>query len=275
MKHAVLLCFLLSAGIAAAQVPLDCAIVPGWQQSGTARHYIADNLYEYMDGNAEAYLLYGFVSMQGITCKLGANTLVIDRSEMEDADLAFGMFAANADPNQPIAKFGMGGQLQPRRASFAKGKYYVEIAASPETDHTAELQAFITAIEQHIEGRSAPPEPLGWFPTDSLASARLVPESVLGLRQLKRGFVAKYAHGQAFIVPEVSPAVATQTLNSLRSRFAESSPAQIGDEGLQTKTQYLEGLCIFRKGRYIAGYANLPEPKDAVAQARTLAARIP
>lgn len=275
MKYALLLAVILSAVIAAAQTPLNCGLVPGWQQSGTVRHYTSDHLYEYMDGNAESYLLYGFVSMQGITCKSGANTLVIDLSEMEDSDLAFGIFAANADPNQPITKLGMGGQVLPRRASFAKGRYYVEIAASPETDHTAELHAYIAAIEHGIEGRSAPPEPLEWFPTESLASARLVPESVLGLRQLKRGFVAKYAQGQAFIVPEVSPAVATQTLNSLRSRFAESSPAQIGDEGLQTKTQYLEGLCIFRKGRYIAGYANLPQPKDAVAEAQKLAARIP
>ena len=275
MKHAVLFLFLLSAVTAAAQAPLNCGLVPGWQQFGTARHYTADDLYEYMDGNAEGYLLYGFVSMQGITCKSGADTLVIDLSEMEGTDLAFGMFAANADPNQPIAKLGMGGQVLPRRASFAKGEYYVEIAASPGTDHSAELQAFASAIELRIEGRSAPPEPLEWFPTESLAFARLVPESVLGLRQLKRGFVAKYAQGQAFIVPEVSPEIATQTLNSLRVRFSESSPAQIGDEGIQTRTQYFEGLCVFRKGRYIAGFANLPEPKDAVAQARKLASRIP
>lgn len=276
MKTAgLLVCLLLTSAVGFAQSTLSCDLVPGWQQSGASREYTADNLYEYMDGNAEAYLLYGFARMQGITCKSGANTLVIDLSEMEDSDLAYGMFAANADPDKPTAKIGMAGQVQPRRATFAKGKYYLEIAANPDVDHTAALQAFTSKLETRIEGRNSPPEALDWFPKESLTSTRLVPESVLGLRQLKRGFVAKYAQGQAFIVTEASPEVAAQILGKLRARFADSAPAQVGDEAIQAKTQYLEGLCIFRKGRYLAGYANLPESREAVAQAQKFAARIP
>ncbi len=271
----VLLIFLVAASSAAAQVALRCDLVPGWQQSGTNREYTAANLFEYMDGNAEGYLLYGFARMQGITCKSGANALVIDVSEMEDPDLAYGMFTANSDPNQPTVKIGMIGQIAPRRASFTKGKYYVEIAASPELDHTASLRAFASALEQNIDGRSTPPEALAWFPKENLISARLVPESVLGLRQLKRGFVAKYAQGQAFIVQEVSAEAAAQTLETLRRRFGDSSPALLADEAIQARTQYLDSLCIFRKGRYLAGYANLPDTQEAVLQGLKLAARIP
>jgi hypothetical protein len=260
---------------ASAQEYLNCHLVPGWQQSGTKREYTADNLYEYMDGNAESYLLYGFVRMQGITCTYGEKKLVIDVSEMEDSDLAYGMFASNRDPNQPIAKIAMGGQVQPRRASFAKGKYYVEIAASPEGDHTAALQAFATKIEASLEGRSTPPEALDWFPKENQTSVRLVPESVLGLRQLKRGYVAKYAQGQAFIVLEASPESAAETFKKVQARFPDASPAKFADEAFQAKTQYLDSICIFRKGRYVAGYANLPDPQEAVTRATKLATRIP
>ena len=45
-----------------------CNLVPGWQQRGEQRSYIAENLFEYMDGNAEGYLIYGFQSMRGVTC---------------------------------------------------------------------------------------------------------------------------------------------------------------------------------------------------------------
>jgi len=266
---------LLFGSAASAQEYLDCQLVPGWEQSGTKREYTADNLYEYMDGNAESYLLYGFVRMQGITCTSGEKKLVIDVSEMEDSDLAYGMFASNSDPNQPIANIAMGGQVQPRRASFAKGKYYVEIAASPEGDHTAALQAFTTKMEALLEGRNTPPEALDWFPKDNLTSARLVPESVLGLRQLKRGYVAKYAQGQAFIVLEASPESAAETFKKVQTRFPEASPAKVGDEAFQAKTRYLEGICIFRKGRYLAGYANLPDSQEAVSRATKLAIRIP
>jgi hypothetical protein len=276
MKAArLLLVILLVSGTAWAQDYLSCQLVPGWEQSGARRRYVADNLYEYMDGNAESYLIYGFVRMQGITCKSGGNTLVIDVSEMNDADSAYGMFAANRDPDQPIAKIGMGGQVQPRRASFAKGKYYVEIAASPDRDQTAALQAFVSEMEKRLEGRETPPEALGWFPQGDLTSARLIPESVLGLRQLKRGYVAKYKKGQAFIVPETSPESAAEVMKKLRERFADSSPAQVADEAFQAKARYLEGICIFRKGRYLGGYANLPEPEEATSLAAKLAARIP
>ena len=113
---------LVFAGISVAANP-TCALVPGWTPQGEARTYVADNLFEYMDGNAEGYLLYGFQNMHGVTCTKGGVTLVIDVSDFGEADSAYGMFTANRDLRQPSAKLGMGGQSVPRRASFAKGVY--------------------------------------------------------------------------------------------------------------------------------------------------------
>ncbi len=271
----LLVAILFFAGMAHAQNSLSCQFVPGWEQSGPNRQYVADSLYEYMDGNAEGYLIYGFERMQGITCKSGGNTLVIDVSEMSDSDMAYGMFAANRDPKMPITKIGMGGQVQQRRASFAKGKYYVEISAEPEGDHTADLQAFASKIQERLDGRDTPPEAIDWFPKEDLGSIRLVPESVLGLRQLKRGYVAKYQQGQAFIVLETSPESAAEVMKKLRARFDGASPAQVGDEAFQLKAQYLDGICVFRKGRYLGGYANQPDAAEAASRAAKLAARIP
>jgi hypothetical protein len=274
----LLLVVLLAAGAARAQDYLDCHFAPGWEQSGATRHYAADNLYDYKDGAAEGYLIFGFLSMRGITCKSGAETLDIDVSEMSDADSAYGIFAANLDPRLPGAKLGMGGQVQRQSAGFAKGKYYVEMVVTgvnPDSDQSAMLRTFAARMLEHIEGRDSPPEELEWFSKENLLSIRLVPESVLGLRQLKRGYVAKYKQGQAFLVVEASPESAAEVLKSLRERFDGASPAQIGDEAFQAKAPYLDGVCIFRKGRYLGGYANLPGPREAVSQAAKLAARIP
>ena len=279
MKAAgLLLAILFAAGTARAQDYLNCQFAPGWEQSEPKRQYAADNLYDYKDGAAEGYLIYGFARMTGITCKSGGDTLTIDVSEMSDADSAYGIFAANRDPSLPIVSIGMGGQVQPQSASFAKGKYYVEIvviAASPDSDRSAVLRAFAAGIEKRLEGRDTAPEALAWFPQENLTSARLVPESVLGLRLLQRGYVAKYKQGQAFIVLETSPESAAEVLKKLREHFDGASPAQIADEAFQARAQYLDGICIFRKGRYLAGYANLPDPQQAASQAAKLAARIP
>jgi len=260
------LTLLLATGTAGAQEYLNCHFAPGWE-----------NLYEYKDGGAEGYLQYGFVRMQGLTCASAGNTLDIDVSEMSDADSAYGMFAANADPGLPIARLGMGGQVQKQSASFAKGKYYVELvvtAANTESDQSATLKTFASAMLERMEGRETPPEALSWFLVEDLGSVQVVPQSVLGLRELKSGYVAKYKQGQAFIVPEASPEAAAAVLKSLRARFDGAAPAQVGDEAFQVKAQYLGGLCFFRKGRTLAGYANLPAAGDAVALAQKLAARI-
>jgi hypothetical protein len=274
----LLLAALLATGTAGAQDYLNCHFVPGWEPSGAKRQYAAENLFEYKDGGAEGYLSFGFVRMQGITCASGANTLDIDVSEMSDADSAYGMFAANLDSSLPVAKIGMGGQVQRQSATFAKGKYYVElveVAANQDSDDTATMQTFVAKMLGYIEGRETPPAALEWFAKEDLASTRMIPESVLGLRELKQGYIAKYKQGQAFIVQEASPEAAAAVLKSLRERFEGATPVKVGDEGFQATAKYLDGICIFRKGKTIAGYANLPGPQDAAARAAKLAARIP
>ncbi len=270
-----LLVIILAASAAMAAEVADCHLAPGWEQDGATRTFQADNLFEYLDGDAEGYLIYGFVRLQNVTCKKGEDSIVLDISEMSEADAAYGIFAAHSDPQEPVAAIGMGGQILPRRASFAKGRFYVELAATPGDDYRRTLQAFVTELERRIEGRTAPPETLAWFPPEKLLSVRMVPQSVLGLRILKRGYVAQYEEGKAFIVAEESPESAAAVMKKLHARLGETTGASIADEAFQVQDQYLGGLCFFRKGRYIAGYANLSTGADAVRLATALSARLP
>jgi hypothetical protein len=277
MKYAfrsLTLCGLaLTATAALAQTP-DCSLVPGWKQDGSARTYAADTLFEYMDGNSEGYLIYRFVKMNGVTCKKGADTIVFDVSEMADPEMAFGIFASNRDPRQPVEKVGMMAQLLERRAIFAKDKYFVELAGNPAND--ADLRAFMLAMEKRVPGSTELPDAIGWFPEEKLdkSSIRLVPESVLGIRLLKRGYVAQYDFGKAFLVKEDSPEAAAGVMTKLKARFGEVQPAQIGDEAFQVNDKYLGRLAFFRKGRYISGFAGVKDGSDPVALSGALAGRI-
>jgi hypothetical protein len=249
-------------------------VVPGWAQKGEARSYIADNLFEYMNGNAEGYLIYGFAKMQGVTCEKGGATFVIDLSEFVDADAAYGMFAANRDMAKPQAKIGAGGQIVPRRAIFVKGKYYLEIAAEPEGDHSPALREFTAALEKTVDGSAGLPAAFSQFPDEKRVTLRLVPESVLGIRLLKRGYVGQYEYGKAFLVTEESPEAAAAVLQKLRARFAETSSAKIADEAFQVNDRYLGRMCVFRKGRVVGGWANVGEGSDPMALATALAAKV-
>lgn len=256
---------------------LDCRAVPGWQQQGPLRSYDAENLFEYMDGNAEGYLVYQFVNMKGVSCQCAGDSLLIDISEMADPEYAFGIFSANRDRRQPIESIGMGGQVLPRRATFAKGKYYVELAAGPEKDHSQTLRAFVKVLEKSLEGRSDPPEVLSWFPKSGLIpdSVRLVPESVLGLRILKRGYIGQYDFGKGFLVPESSAEEASQVMAKLRERIGQTLPAKIADEAFTGTDKYLDGVCVFRKGKVLAGFSNLKPSNDVTTEAARFASQIP
>jgi hypothetical protein len=269
---------LLACGLAAAAdtapVP-SCTLVPGWSQHGEARSYVGDNLFEYMDGNAEGYLIYGFQSMHGVNCVKGPVTLVIDISDFGEADSSYGMFTANRDLRQPSTNLGMGGQIVPRRAIFTKGQYYVEIAAGPEGDYTATLKEWTAVLEKVTPGSTSPPVALSWFPAEKQQTLRLVPESVLGIRLLQRGYAAQYDFGKAFVVTEASAESAGAVMQKLRARFGETTVARVADEAFQANDKYLGKLCFFRKGFYVGGYANVADGQDPVALSVALAAKLP
>lgn len=239
------------AGALSAAAPA-CSLVAGWTPQGDPRTYTTENLYEYMDGNSEGYFLYGFQSMHGVTCVQGDTTLVIDISDFGDADSAYGMFCANRDLRQPSTKIGMGGQIVPRRAIFTKGTYFVEIAANPEGDYSAILRQWAAALEKILDGATDPPAALAWFPEPGQVTLRLVPESVLGIRLLKRGYVAEYADAKAFVVTEASEDAAKNLMAKLQERF-------------QADDKYLGHITLFRKGRHVGG-ATRPELAQQVEQ---------
>jgi hypothetical protein len=263
-------CFAAVAQEAAAP---SCTLVAGWKQDGPARTYDSETLFEYMDGNSEGYISYGFQKMRGVTCKKGEVTFVVDASDMADSDSAYGMFAANRDLRQPAYQVGMGGQIVPRRLIFAKGQYYLEIAANPEGDHTAELKAWAAALDKLVKGSSTVPAALSWFPAEKQQTLRLVPESVLGMRLLKRGYMAQYENGKAFVVFEETPQSAAAVMQKLRERYADNTAAKVGEEAIQATDKYLGKLVFFRKGRYVGGWAITGEG-DPLAASIALEAKL-
>ena len=265
------------AALCAAQTP-DCGVVAGWAAEGELRSYDEETLFEYMNGNSESYFNYGFVKMTTVTCRSGETTLVVDVSEMTDPESAYGIFTSNRDPRISVETIGTAAQVQARRGMLVKDKYFVELGADPDGDHTEKLRGFLTAMEKALPGGTERPEFLGWFPPENLEpnSIRMVPRSVLGIGILRRGYVAKYDFGQAFLVTsEETPEAAAAVMEAARVRMGTTGTAQLGEEAFQATDKYLGRMCFFRKGRYIAGVADVEESTDPAAAAAGLAARIP
>ncbi len=258
-----------------AGVTPDCSIVPGWSRKGELRTFVPDNLFDYMDGNAESYLIYGFRKMTGVTCEKGDRQVVIDISEMESPEMAYGIFASNRHPRFPARKIGMIGQVMPRKAAFAKGRYYVEIAANRDMEET--LAAFAEALEPKVPGTTEPPPALGWFPPEGLeeGSVRLVPQSVLGLRMLERGWLARYGDGRAFVVHEADAQAAAEVICRLRRRLRRAADADLGEEAVVGADRFLGRMCVARRGKTVTGFVTRKAGVDPCRKLTALLARVP
>jgi Family of unknown function (DUF6599) len=269
---------LLVAPVLKAAPPPSCDVFPGSQAAGPVYEYNVDTLFEYMDGQSEGYFSYGFNKLTGVTCKKGDLKLIVDIFEMTDPEAAWGVLASLRDPRLPYADIGTGGQLRENKAMFAKGKYWVEITAEPEDGHAAVVEQAARTLEKSIAGETRTPPELEWFPEQGLdkKETRLVPQSVLGIPLLKRGYLAQYDDGmRLFLVREASPEGATKLLEQLKARFQGQDAAGAGDGAIQGENRYLGKLFIFRKGSFVAGIVKPPESADAAKLAAAFAAKLP
>jgi len=266
---------LFAAAMAAAQVP-DCAIAPGFKQEGEAREFNTDTLYNYMDGNSEGYFLYDFIRMRGVTCKNGSLSLILDVSEFPTDELAYGMFTSNVDARLARTGIGAAGQVTAAKAIFVKGKYFVEVSMEPQGDHAAALEAAAKAMEARVPGTATPPPALKLFPTEGLqaGSPRMIPQSVLGLRMLKRGYLGVYDNGRLFFVTEASPDAAKALFEKLKARFAPAGAAQAGEEAYTGEDRLLGKFCLFRKGARVGGFVSAKDGADPAKLAAAFAARL-
>jgi hypothetical protein len=258
--------------------PLSCDLKEGWEQGGQVREYTADTLFDYMNGNAEGYLIYGFERMRGITCRKDEKRVLIDISEMSGPESAWGLYASNRDPREVEEDLGTAGQVLSSRAFFAKGRYLVELAMEPAGEDRETLMALASALEERIEGSKTLPAALAWFPTDGLKkeSLRLVPQSPLGISALRKGYTAEYESGaRAFIVEEISSEASEDVMATLRQRFEDVGPSEVTSNSFLARGRYLGEICVFQKGTCVAGVVKAASSEDAEAFGALFFARIP
>lgn len=186
-------------------LPAENAI-PGWAIAENAQTYQSDNLYDLVNGQSEAYFVYGFeqVSIQGYQNQEGKK-LDVEIWQVKIPADAHGLFTAMRS-GIPV-EIGNGGDSNPgRNLAFWQKNYYVRISAGqvlPDQDFWSFGQAVSAALPQGGE-----PHPLiGYLPQEDLEANRLIffheeisiqkeiwlgGENLLGLSPQTNGYLARY-----------------------------------------------------------------------------------
>jgi len=113
--------------------------VADWAKSSTTRTFPADNLWEYVDGDAERYIQAGVVRTLTSDYKFKDRVdAVVDIHVMKSPEGAEKLLAAESSQGSRPASVGKEARLFPASLVFRKGQFLVRVVAYEETPEIGE-----------------------------------------------------------------------------------------------------------------------------------------
>jgi uncharacterized protein DUF6599 len=226
----------------------------------SAVFYGPDNLYEYMDGAADIFVLYGVHQLLHADLRANSADISVDVFDMGSADSAFGMYAAERSPDSRFIAIGAEGYQYEGMLNFLQDRYYVKLLGFGD-GADAVLDTFARALSARIGTNPALPALLSKLPKDNRKphSEQYMPADPLGHAFLGPAYMVAYTSGdqesKLFVTVARDEADAQQRLKQLEQHFTKTGhcePAPAVAEGAIRASNSFEGSVIARtKGRYL------------------------
>jgi hypothetical protein len=244
-----------------------------------ASFYRPDNLYQYIDGGADVYLLYDFQALLHQNLNDAAAELTADIYQMRTPEDAFGVYAAERSSSYKFVTIGIEGYRSQGILNFVQDRYYVKLTGSGAHTDLA-LDQLGRTISQRIGGIRTLPALLRKLPQDGLLprSLQYIRKDPLGHSFLAPAYVATYGSAKQasklFLSVATDPAAAKLRIDQLATNFkttGESAGApELGPNGIRAKNTFEGHLIARTQGRYVIllvnPLSNGPELLKAVAQ---------
>jgi hypothetical protein len=234
--------------------------------------YGPQDLYQYINGEAESFVAYGFVSLKGANYFPGSDnngSITVDIYDMGEKLNAFGVFQSKrggetSSVRVGTASFGRDGYLV-----FYKDRYFVEILSFVK-DEQWKTQHIVIArkVAERIKGDIAPPCELSYFSKSGKieGSERYVKGGILGHAFLGKGLICDYRMGgdvvSAFVAFFPSSEDAGSSFEShkdfLRRSGKECAPLNgLGARGFVSQEPYHKNILVAQKGSFVIGVYDL------------------
>jgi hypothetical protein len=246
--------------------------VSGWNRSGQIRAFAGDILWEYIDGGAEVYYIYGFKKVTTCDFKNQNKQIVIDIYEMKDAVNAFGIYSSERDPKYNYLKIGVQGYLEGTALNFWKSSYYIKITTFDKTPETkTALQNLAKAVDKKITGSSAEPDFLKYFPKNGMVnnSTKYFAKDILGHSFLYNGFMADYKDKSKIFILNAGNIKSAQNFFTAYKNYMNQSKAfekdlkDIGNGAFSGKDAGRK-VYVFYNSKMMGGVLSLNDESKAV-----------
>jgi hypothetical protein len=273
--------FLLSAAVATSGPGASGAsgfpAPAGWAPAGEVLTFGRGELWEYIDGAADAFLAYGFREVRVRDLSSGDITVSVAVYDMGTPLNAFGMYRSERPGGEPAVAAGAEATvLAPDQCLLLKDAYYVKVDVLDGRLSADAGESLVRAIAAALPGRDGLPASLAVLPAAGrvAGSEGYARESFLGLSDLKGCLHATYrdeggaAYPAFFLVPGDGEA-----LESIWARLAERwEPIEREGAPVLLRTIPYRGLAgVIRTERGILGAAGAPDRETLLARLERLA----
>ena len=261
----------------------------GWEIFDTVKQFTAQNLYEQINGRAEFFLAYDMIRMTFASFINSANKgEFIDLSiyDMGTPTNAFGAFSGERSKGGSPVRLGRAAYRSGANFFFWKGRYYVRVIASEETEKLRKIGMDLAAKATAFLGNSGGPV---WGLT-ALPQRDLVPESVqyvkvnaMGLDFMTNTYLARYRKGKTVVKVFLSRRDSSETARTVVARYAGYAGEygkgidRINQSGIKLIVCDMDGEydVIFRKGRLVGGVSSVDDRTLAIEAAVDLWRQMP
>jgi hypothetical protein len=261
----------------------------GWAMEDKVKRYTADNLYTYINGEAEMYMPFGFQILGTALYVKAGNpdaALAADVYKMGSPLDAFGIYSYYRDPEAEDARVGSEGFVDESQLMFYKDQYFVRLSASGSSNpERAVFVGCAEAIAGRIPGESARPKELEILKIPGIASGteKYTALSVMGYAFFKRGLTAEAVLDRqplkVFVIMDESEQASAKSLGSytryLREKgmTPETKNAKEGPTLISQEPLY-KHVIVRQAGRYLLGVAGVVDPRAAAPLIARMQARI-
>lgn len=251
----------------------DADEVMGWRKDGERLIYLPENLWEYINGAAEGFLVYEFekVVVQDYL-SINDTGLKVEIYKHASPLMAFGIYSQFRGPGLTYVDVGTEGFGDEYSLQFFQGSYYVKINVFERRDRLVEsMMEFARHISAGIVTDPGFPRETACFPEKGLVdkSIMYVTEGVLGRAKFPPAFIARYTfakeEGKLFIFPleekraagELFDWYAGEIEGAIEERDIDGLPVRLahGEE------KYRGSILVFDYGRWVGVVTGFENPE--------------
>lgn len=204
--------------------------------------YYPDNLWDYINGAADAYLEFGFVDLHIAEYVSDDIKYKAEIYRHKDPTNGFGIYAQERSTDYQFIDLGAQGYSEETLVHFVKGPYYVKITTYTESDQSAEILMRIAhKIENMLEGPDSFPELLRALPpSGKIENAEgFIAHNFLGYSFMSNVFIAKYNDNgreyHLFIIDTETRDQADAILEKLSSRAVSAEEWSPGNHRIEDR----------------------------------------